>query len=326
MMNIQKNNILWLLIIITPFWLFFCLLCGSVSIDIFHLDATGKAILILRLNRIITGFMVGSTLACAGVVLQALLRNPLAEPYILGLSSGSGVGAALAIFSGLTAINILFLPASAFAGAVITLMLIFFIGRSAQSNSIYTLLLSGVIVGSVFSSVLMLIISLIPTEGLHSITWWMLGNLQVSSYGLLLISVIIMSLGMAGIWLISRELNILTLGTEMAHHLGLQPQLIIKIGLILATLITATAVALSGLIGFVGLIIPHMVRIVTGPDHRKLIPASIITGGLFLTLCDALGRTLFAPLEIPVGVITALTGGPFFLFLLVKRRKHGWIE
>ena len=127
-------------------------------------------------------------------------------------------------------------------------------------------------------------------------------------------------------WLFARELNALTLGREMAHHLGVRPGLVVGLGLLCATLLTATAVALAGLIGFVGLIVPHAVRSVTGPDHRRLIPAAALAGGLFLVLCDALARTLLAPIELPVGVITALLGGPFFIVLLRRRRKAGWVE
>jgi len=324
----KRNNLGWLLLVLAPFWLGLSVFIGRPGPSIPDWNTlTGRAILWLRLNRTIAGFMVGAGLSCSGVVLQALLRNPLADPYILGVSGGAALGAALAIFFGLTAFGILILPISAFIAAVATLTMVYVIARQGSgASSIYGLLLSGVIVSSICSSLLMLIISLVPLEGLHSITWWMLGNLQVMSFPLLAISSALIFLGFIGIWLIARQLNALTLGHEMAHHLGVRTGMMVKTGLALATLVTAASVGIAGLIGFVGLIVPHMMRNLIGPDHRRLVPASALAGGLFLTLCDSLGRILFAPIEIPVGVITALVGGPFFLVLLRKRRKHGWLE
>ncbi len=287
--------------------------------------ATGQAIFLLRVHRVAAGFMIGAGLSCSGVVLQALLRNPLADPYVLGVSSGAGLGAALIIVAGLASVTGL-LPAGAFLAALLTLGVVVLLARNSGAPSLYGLLLSGVIVSAMCSSVLMLIISLAPTEGLHSIMWWMLGNLQVVSTPLLCISSGLIALGILGIWGLARDLNALTLGHEMAHHLGIRTGVAITLGLALATLTTAAAVGLAGLIGFVGLIVPHLMRSLVGPDHRRLVPASALAGGWFLALCDALARTVIAPIEIPVGVITALIGGPFFLILLRKRRQHGWLE
>ena len=324
----RKNNLVWFLLILTPLWLVFSIFIGQSGFGIPDWNTTtGRAILLLRLNRTIAGFMVGAGLSCSGVVLQALLRNPLADPYILGVSSGAALGAALAIFTGVSAAGFLILPMSAFIAGVATLTIVYFIARQGSSaDSVYGLLLSGVIVSSICASLLMLIISLVPVEGLHSITWWMLGNLQILSFQPLLISSALIALSFVGIWLIARQLNALTLGHEMAHHLGVRTGMMVKTGLALATLATAASVGIAGLIGFVGLIVPHIMRNIIGPDHRRLVPASALAGGLFLTLCDSIGRVVFAPVEIPVGVITALIGGPFFLILLSKRRKSGWME
>ena len=317
----------WLLAALTPLVLGGALLLGAAGAGLPYLHtALGRAVLLLRLNRVAGGFLVGAALACAGVVLQALLRNPLAEPYVLGVSSGAGLGAALAIFFGLTAFGELVLPACAFVLALATLALVYALASQHGRTSLYGLLLSGVIVSAVASSLLMLLISLAPLEGLHSITWWMLGNLQMPAGGLLAWCGGLIAAAVLAAWLLARELNALTLGREMAHHLGVRPGLVVGLGLLCATLLTATAVALAGLIGFVGLIVPHAVRSVTGPDHRRLIPAAALAGGLFLVLCDALARTLLAPIELPVGVITALLGGPFFIVLLRRRRKAGWVE
>ncbi len=327
MRSIKKTSLVWLLVLLTPILLGACLLAGATGIrGLDWRSATGEAIFWLRLHRVWAGFVIGAGLSCSGVVLQALLRNPLADPYVLGVSSGAGLGAALAIVSGLAASTVGALPASAFLAAILTLSLVVGLARQGGTTSIYGLLLSGVIVSAMCASILMLIISLAPVAGLHSITWWMLGNLQVMSPALLLICSILIGVGMLGIWALARDLNALTLGREMAHHLGIRTGLAVTLGLLLATLTTAAAVALAGLIGFVGLIVPHLMRGVVGPDHRRLVPAAALAGGWFLALCDALARTVLAPLEIPVGVITALIGGPFFLFLLRQRRKHGWLE
>ncbi len=322
----RRPALVWLLLTLTPLILGASLLLGAGGFS--QLDwhnAIGRAILALRLHRVIAGFVVGAGLASSGVVLQALLRNPLADPYILGVSSGAGLGAALAIVSGLAAITGV-LPLSAFGAAILTLSLVVLLAHHGGAPSIYGLLLSGVIISAMCSSILMLIISLAPIEGLHSITWWLLGNLQVMSSRLLLISSLLIAIGMLGIWGLARDLNALTLGREMAYHLGIRTELAVGLGLGLATLTTAAAVSLAGLIGFVGLIVPHYMRSLVGPDHRRLVPAAALAGGWFLVLCDTLARTALAPREIPVGVITALIGGPFFLMLLRQRRKHGWLE
>lgn len=323
----KKPFFVWLLLLLTPLVLGACLLAGAAGIGALDWSsARGSAIFWLRAHRVAAGFVIGAGLSCSGVVLQALLRNPLADPYVLGISSGAGLGAALAIVSGLAATTVGILPASAFLAAVLTLGIVILVARHGGAPSVYGLLLSGVIVSAMCSSLLMLIISLAPVEGLHSITWWMLGSLQVVSTPLLLISAILIAAGIFGIWWLARDLNALTLGREMAHHLGIRAGAAATIGLALATLTTAAAVGLAGLIGFVGLIVPHLMRSLVGPDHRRLVPAAALAGGWFLVLCDALARTVIAPLEIPVGVITALIGGPFFLILLRQRRKHGWLE
>jgi iron complex transport system permease protein len=185
--------------------------------------------------------------------------------------------------------------------------------------------LSGVILSAIASSLLMLLLTLATNEGLHGITWWLLGNLQGDSTAALALGCTLIALAFAVVWWLARDLDALTLGPEMAHHLGIAPGLVTALGLGCATLITAAAVAMSGLIGFVGLIVPHAMRAVVGSGHRRLLPAAALAGGCFLVLCDTFARTAFAPVEIPVGVVTALLGGPFFLWLL-RRRAAGWVE
>jgi len=309
-----------LLILFVPIMLVICGLLGPHGFGI-----PSEIIRTVRLYRILTGFVVGGALACSGTVLQALLRNPLAEPYVLGVSGGGALGGALTIFFGLSSTCVLALPAGAFLGALVTLLIVYALASHQGSPSVYGLVLSGVVVSAMLSSLLLLLISFANMEGLHTIMWWMLGNLQPDS-GLVLATCsgcIVVAFAVA--WLLARELNALTLGREMAHHLGIRTSLVVVLALGAATLAAASAVALSGLIGFVGLIVPHAVRSLVGADHRRLLPATFAVGGLFLVLCDTFARIVLAPMELPVGVITALTGGPFFLMLL-RHRKKAWME
>ncbi|MDD4872961.1 MAG: iron ABC transporter permease [Kiritimatiellae bacterium] len=323
----KRNHIVIYFLVAVPIILLLCIMTGSTGFGIPDTGTeTGRSILYLRLYRVFTGFVVGAALSCAGAVLQALLRNPLAEPYVIGVSSGAGLGATLAIASGLSAISSATLPFSAFVFAIATLVIVYGLANTAGRISIYGLVLSGVIVSSICSSLLMSIVALSQSHEIQSIMWWLLGNLEVSSRPLFIVSSVLILVGSCGIWLMAPELNALSLGREMAHHVGVRTKLSIAIGLILATLITAAAVSISGLIGFVGLVVPHTVRTITGPDHRRLIPVTAITGGLFLALCDAVARIALAPRELPVGVVTALIGGPFFITILRGRRKQGWIE
>jgi len=325
---LKRSAYILIFLLAAPLLLGLCLLCGSSGIGLPDLgNDTGRAIFDLRLQRLAAGFLVGAALSCAGVVFQALLRNPLAEPYILGVSSGGALGAALIILAGFGSVILWLIPFSAFAAALLTLTIVYAVATNGfrETPSVYSLILSGVIISSLASSLLMFLIATAPVEGLHSIMWWMLGNLQAPSGMLLAVSGIMILLGIFALWLLTPELNALTFGREMAHHLGVRTRLVIGLGLVLATMVTAAAVALAGLIGFVGLVVPHAVRAVIGPDHRRLLPLTAIAGGVFLALCDAFARTILGNVEIPVGVITAFAGGPFFLILLRRRRQRGWI-
>ena len=314
-----------LLSLLAPVVLATCMLLGPHGFGL--PDTTtpiGQALLQLRLYRIAAGFVVGAGLACSGAVLQALLRNPLADPYVLGVSGGGALGAALAIFFGWNALHALALPAGAFAVALATLLLVYRLASRHGVVSVYGLILSGVVVSSMLSSFLMLLV-FFAGDRMPPIIFWMLGNLQVTDTSLLLTCGGCVAVAFLVIWLLSRELNALTLGRDMAHHLGVRTDLAVALALGAATLAAASAVALCGLIGFVGLIVPHAVRHVVGADHRKLLPAAAVAGGVFLVVCDTCARLIVAPIELPVGVITALTGGPFFL-LLLRRRKQTWLE
>jgi len=314
------------LILATPVIVAFCLMSGSTGFGIPDLSSeTGQSIFLLRVYRVLAGLFVGAALSCSGAVLQAILRNPLAEPYVIGVSSGAGLGAAVAIVSGIAAMNSTALPVCAFLSAIATLAIVYALANNAGRLSIYGLILSGVIVSSICSSLLMSIVALAPTEEIQSIMWWMLGNLEISSRPLFAVSALLITFSIAGIWIMAPELNALSLGRDMAHHVGVHTRISISIGLGFVTLLTSAAVSISGLIGFVGLVVPHVVRTTSGPDHRRLIPLAALTGGLFLAFCDAVARTV-ASSELPVGVVTSLIGGPFFIAVLRGRRIKGWIE
>jgi iron complex transport system permease protein len=320
----NRKTTFWLIVTGSPVLLALCMLLGPSGFGVPDWR-TERTIFMLRRDRVLTGFIIGASLSCAGTVFQAVLRNPLAEPYVLGVSSGAALGAAVAILTGIAALGMFAVPITAFAFAATTLAIVYLLANQDGSPSIYGLILSGVIISSVCSSLLMYLVSVAPIEGLHSIMWWMLGNLEVTSRPLLVTAGAVCVTGCLAVAFMAPELNALTLGQEIAHHIGVRTRVAIVLALVLATLITAAAVGMAGLIGFVGLIVPHAMRNLVGPDHRKLIPSAALAGGAFLAVCDGLGRTLSAPIEIPVGVVTALVGGPFFLFLLRQRRRQGWI-
>lgn len=278
---------------------------------------------VARRVRIAAAFTVGAGLSVAGVLMQALLRNPLADPYVLGVSGGAALGAAVAIVLGLA--DATALPIAAFFGGLLSLALAYTAAaRRGQAPTIYAVLLSGVIVSSICGALLMALISLAPTAGLRGITWWMLGSLQVPSARLLRAAAALMGVGVTAALVFSPEWNALTFGAQTAHSVGVRAQLAALGGLALATLMASSAVALAGLIGFVGLIVPHAARAIVGADHRRLVPTAALLGGWLLAACDTIARSAHPAAEIPVGIITALLGGPFFLYLL--RRRRGWCE
>ncbi|MHC4417903.1 MAG: FecCD family ABC transporter permease [Planctomycetota bacterium] len=286
-------------------------------------------IFLIRLQRVILAALVGAALACSGVVLQAILRNPLADPYILGISSGAGLGAIIAILSGLSWTFWGGSPIAvfAFAGALLTVWLVWLIGRFAGKTQVTSLLLAGVVVNAFFSAVIMFLTSIARSEHLRSTIYWLMGSITEKGSFVLSVSAVCILGGISGLFTIGHRLNALTLGEEEAQGLGVDIGKTKVIAFGLAAFITAIAVSLSGLIGFVGLIVPHGVRLVFGPDHRQLLPLSALIGSAFLVCADTLARTIFGQEQLPVGVITAIAGGPFFLILLAKySRKVGWLK
>jgi len=317
-----------LFLLAVPLLLIVSLMLGPSGIGFPDLDSpVGSAIASLRFSRMLMGMMTGAALAASGVVFQALLRNPLAEPYVLGVSGGAGLGATVSILAGASLALPMSLPVVAFMSAVLTLLLVYGIASqgSAGQPSVYSLILSGVIVSAICSSIIMFLVSTASVDGMHNVIWWMLGSLQPASTAQQQFSALLIVGGIAGCWVLSSRLNALVLGREMAHYQGINAGVVIIVGLLFSTLLAATAVSLSGMIGFVGLIVPHVMRASFGPDHRRLLPLAALGGGVFLVICDAVARTILAPVEIPVGVVTALVGGPFFLLILHRRMKQAWI-
>lgn len=280
-------------------------------------------VLKLRLPRILLAAMTGAGLAVAGASFQALTRNPLADPSLLGVSSGAAFGVVLAQVLGLgpTPLGFLGLTGFAFLGAVLAACSVYLIARIGALLPIQTLLLAGVIVGLFFSSAITLMISLVDFMRLGAILHWLMGNLGPVSYGSLEFLALGLVVGIGAVLTQARALNLLAAGEESALQLGVESERVKRIIFLAASFITALVVSVSGPIGFIGLIIPHTVRMLFGADNRLLIPGSVLVGAGFLVLADALSRIVIQPSELPVGVITAVCGAPFFIYLL--RTRHG---
>jgi iron complex transport system permease protein len=273
----------------------------------------------LRLPRIILGILVGAGLAVSGAVLQGMLRNPLAEPYTIGISGASAFGVSLGIILGAGAS---LLPVFSSTFAILTMFLIYGLASRKQFSS-SAIILGGVILSFFFSSCVRLIFSLAKSEKVHGTLLWMMGDLSSADPFLIKIVAFIILSAISILIILGRDINILTLGEEKATYLGINTESLNKILFIICSIIIGSSVAASGIISFVGLIIPHLMRYVGGSDYRFLIPASALAGAAFLTLCDTLARTVILPLEFPVGVITGIIGGIFFLAYLFfsKRQK-----
>ena len=321
----QKTAIGFALLLLCSLAVIFPALCGGSSwyspAELFSPDM--EVIAALRLRRIITAFLVGSALAAGGTACQAVLHNDLADPYILGISGGASLGAALAILSGAAAVSIWALPGGAFLGALAALALVLIPAAASGGDTGSRVLLSGVILGAVCSSLLMVLISVMGNTRLNSIVWWLLGDLSGREDPLLIPAAILVFAGLAVLMLLARETNALSLGANFAHGFGVSPRKTAVILLGTSALLAAAAVSLAGIIGFAGLIVPHMARRIVGAEHRKLYPAAFWGGGIFLVFCDLIGRSVFQAQELPAGVITSLLGGPFFLYLLYRKRPAG---
>ncbi len=288
-------------------------------------DASSASSLILlhiRLPRVLLSGLVGGSLAAVGVVLQALLRNPLAEPYVLGISSGAALGAGFAILLGIgtTVWALSALPLFAFAGGLVALLALYQITRVGGQLPVSVLLLAGVILNAVFSACLMFMTSIMEPGRSFGMMMWLMGTLTAPTYPALTVVALYLLTGSLLLTRLARPLNLLALGEEVARSLGVEVEQVKRQVFLLSALMTGAVVSVSGMIGFVGMLIPHMVRMVLGADHRRLLPASFCVGAMFLMIADTIARTVLAPAEIPVGIVTALAGGPFFIYLLVSKK------
>lgn len=337
-----KKYAMALSIVICIVIIYLCTLMGVASISfldankilldqIFHIDlgmadiSEGAIAIIwnVRLPRIILAFVTGGVLAICGAAYQGIFKNPMADPYILGVSSGAALGATIGIVmnfsSGFLALN--GTAILAFAGSFLTILIVYNISKVGRKVPVATLLLSGIAIGQTISA-LMSLLMIFNQEDLSHIMFWTMGSLNGKGWMQVIAILPYVAVGCIVMFTSVRELDIMLLGEETATQLGVDTERLKKKILLTSSLITAAVVSVTGIIGFVGLIIPHIVRMVTGPKHRVLMPFSLLFGGAFLILCDTLARTVMGQ-EIPVGIITAAFGGPFFVYLLRKRKKGG---
>lgn len=320
----SKHIYLFSVLVISTIVIFIIsLLIGSVDISIKQLlhalwaqddSLVSSVVLELRLPRTVVGFMVGAMLALAGALMQVLLRNPLAEPYVLGVSGGASAAVLIAMLSGLSG---LWISGSAFFGAMISMLLVFGLAHGKGDWSPARLLLTGVVIAAGWGALISLILSITQGTQLRGMLFWLMGDLSYAQYTHWALIVLVVCLLVS--MMISRNLNILARGELQAATLGVSPKKIRYLIYFLSSLLAATAVTLAGNVGFVGLIVPHAIRLMVGSDHRVLLPAAFLLGGCLVMLADGLARTIFAPQQLPVGVLTAIIGIPVFLILLRRQ-------
>ena len=285
------------------------------------LNTTETIILQIRLPRVILAGLVGAALSMAGATYQGLFRNPLADPYLIGAAQGAALGAVTGFLLPLEwhVMGFGIIPILAFTGAVLSVAVVYILARVGKTVPVTTLILAGVALGALWGSIVSYLI-ITSGEKIHGIMFWLMGSFSLSQWSEVTVVLPYVVVGVIVILLYSRSLNVMQLDEEQAKQLGINVEKVKLILLAAATLITAAAVSFVGTIGFVGIIIPHAVRLIWGPDHRFLLPLSMLTGATFLVLADLVARTALLPTEIPIGVITAICGVPFFLYLL-RRRK-----
>jgi iron complex transport system permease protein len=275
-----------------------------------------------RLPRVLLGGVVGGALACSGASLQALLGNPLADPHLLGVSAGAAVAGAIALMAGADPVSPI-VPLAAFFGALATVAAVFMVARAAGRTSPYAILLVGVVCNALGAAAIMLVNAIASYTQAQGILFWIMGSLSAQSYGLVVVAGLYALAGAAVLLRHAHHLNLLAAGEEDALTLGVEVEAVRRAVFLASSLLVGAAVAVSGMINFVGLIVPHVLRLILGPDLRLLLPASFLGGAVLLVWADTLARTAFAPSELPVGVVTALLGGPFFLVLLRRSLRPG---
>lgn len=304
---------------------------GTVSIPVSTLwnrqadPALSNILWNIRMPRVVLAGLVGASLAIAGAAFQGLLKNPLADPYTLGVSSGASVGAVITLFFGISIpfLGIFTLPVFSMAGAFITMLAVIGFAKLVdRSMKMETIILTGIIFSSFLGSIISLMIALTGEE-LRQIIGWILGSVSMRGWDYVNMALPFILIGTLLLWLNRRELNALIFGEERAKHLGVNVKHRKMMILAGGSILTGAAVAVSGTIGFIGLVVPHMIRLVSGADHRQLLPLSFINGASLLVLCDLISRTIIAPTELPIGVITAFLGAPVFAFIFFKQRRTG---
>ncbi len=321
-----RASLFFLLISLSLLTIFFSVSLGPAAIPfkrvLFYLlhprsskGIFGEIIWEIRTPRVLLGFLVGGTLAVAGAGLQGALRNPLADPYIVGTSSGAALGAAVCFILKLEAFHLI--PIFAFVGASSSILAVLILSRRKGELPVTRVLLAGVVVGSLVWAVVTFLLTM-SGENMDKLVFWLMGSLNGRTWSDFFLLLPYAAAGTILMMLLAHPLNLLTLGEERAESLGIHPEKIKLFILLISSLLTAAAVSVSGLIGFIGLVVPHAVRILAGPDHRTLIPFSFLTGGIILVWSDTFARIVFQPAELPVGVVTALLGSPFFLYLLKR--------
>lgn len=317
---ISRRGVIAVLLLVAPASVVFALLTGSVPIPrdewwrglnpgaggLYH-----SLIYQLRLPRALCAFTTGGLLALAGALMQVLLRNPLADPYILGVSGGAAVGSLLAMVAG---VGGLAMHVSAFTGALLSILLVFGLARRGGSWTATRLLLTGVVVAAGWGAVISCILAVSPAASLHGMLFWLMGDLGNSHEPVT--SLVILAAGLCSTFPVARHLNVLSQGELRALGAGIEPGPLQIYLYLLASLLTAAAVTMAGSIGFIGLVVPHLLRLIMGSDQRTLLPAAVLLGGSLLVVADTLARTVLAPQQLPVGILTAAIGVPLFLYLL----------
>ena len=332
-MSMKKKYLQWLITIIVLIILLAASILLSLSIgeipikltdilSILH-SKTGMEYSVLaniRFPRILLAIAVGGTLSMTGAVLQGIYRNPLVEPYTLGISGGAALGVSICIVMQLHVLGGAYLlPLSGFIGALTTIFVVYFLSMGKGTFSVNKMLLMGVMISFIASSAMMFLMSISKAEEVHSIIFWIMGSLDESNNSLINLMLYSSIAGFVITYLFAHQLNTLRLGEQKARHLGLNSGLTIRILFIVLSLLTGLCVSVAGIIGFVGLIIPHLIKQIAGSDYRILLPSSFLGGSIFIMLCDTIARTVISPNELPIGVITGIIGG--FMFIVVLKIK-----
>ncbi len=295
----------------------------NINIDISEIKTSSQTIIWkIRFPRILVALLVGGTLSVAGATYQGLLKNPMADPYVIGVSSGAAFGAAIGISSKIifNFLGLSFTSIMAFTCAVIVMLIVYRIAKIGNKVPITTLLLSGIAIGN-FLTAFTSLIMIFSGDDLNKIFFWTMGSFSGKGWEQLFSVLPYIAIGIAIIYFYSRDLNIILLGEDTASNLGVNVERVKKILLVTSTIITAAVVSVSGIIGFIGLIIPHIARMIVGPDNKALIPTSFVFGAILLVICDTIARSILSQ-EIPVGLITSILGGPFFVYLLRNKKRE----